>query len=550
MDQNSWKTFRYQSYCQSSIFMVNQILPDIDAYHSAIVRIATVRDRDANGPPTLVFTSIELVAASRPEPESTPLEHRDLPQVYRVGAAGLDLAFRRVAMGAVEAVAWYRSLGHAPTLPLPRRHADRGRYDGKPMRTAALNDEPTWPSLSTPLADPSLFGSADDFYPTPFIGAGAEPARVHRQLAPLIPLTERLMDDAGTKIWLRRRIHFDVARHNELLGGAVLIVPDPDVRAVRTSMARDVEGREYFVGEVLARRGRKLDGLTLTLFEERFGAMHLFKTFAVGDALMIIQATDQLEHTGHALSHVTRGLVDQQKALPYLRTINFELGTVNRRVRVETQDSRRKGARATNHTVDETTRVSKRAVGIESGAPIPRDAVSRFYSSSERRRTERLARQQDLQWFDTRDAALCFIRERIGRARETILIVDPYADGKDLFDFGHFVTRRDIGLHLLTSRLPFANDDVMRDGFAKALRSFAERDMPTPEIKLLRGGKRPAVHDRFLVIDGDVWLTGNSLNAIGERASVMLKLPDPESVHARLEHLFDEAEPLRPVQGG
>ena len=521
-----------------------------ESYHSAIVRIATVRDRDADGPSTLVFASIELVTASRPEPDSMPLNGRGMPQVYRVGTAGFDLAFRRVAMGAAEAVDWYRSLGYRPTLPLPRRKGDRGRYDGTPMRTAALSDEPAWPSLTTPLADPSLFGSADDFYPTPFIGAGAYPARVHRQLAPLLPIMERVVDDADARTWLRRRVHFDVARHDELVGGAVLVVPDPDVRAVRTFMARDADGREHLVGEVLARRGRKLDGLTLTLFEERFGAMHLFESSAVVDTLMIVPATDELEHTGHTLSHVTRGLVDQQKALPYLRTIGLNMGMVGRRVRVETQDSRRKGAQTTVHTVDETTRESKSIIDLEPDAPAPRDAISRFYTSSERRRAERLARQQDLQWFDTRDAALRFIRERIGRASDTVLIVDPYADGKDLFDFGHFVTRRNVGMRVLTSRLPFENDAIMRAGFAEALRSFAERGVPTPEIRLLRGGKRPAVHDRFLVIDADVWLTGNSLNAIGERASVMLKLPDPGSIRVRLENLFEEAQPFRPQGSG
>lgn len=530
--------------------MTHFVFQDIEAYHSAIVRIATARDCGSTGPSTLVFASIELITVSRPEPDGTPLNDRGLPQIYRAGPAGLDLAFRRVAMGAAEAVAWYRSLGHEPTLPLPRRQADRGRFDGTPMRTGALHDEPAWPSLSTPLADPSLFGSADDFYPTPFIGAGAHPARVHRQLAPLIPLMGRVVDDAGARAWLRRRIHFDVARHDELVGGAVLVVPDPDVREVSTFMARDADGREHLVGEVLARRGRKLGGLTLTLYEERFGAMHLFENFAVGGALMIVPATDQLEHTGHALSHVTRGLVEQQKALPYLRTIGLNMGTIGRRVRVQTQDSRRKGAATTVHTIDETTRETKSVIGLEPDAQAPRDAVSRFYASSERRRTERLARRQDMQWFDTRDVALRFIRERIGQASETVLIVDPYADGKDLFDFGHFVTRQDIKLRVLTSRLPFESDAVMRVGFAEALRSMAERGMPTPEIKLLRGGKRPAVHDRFLVIDGDVWLTGNSLNAIGERASVMLKLPDPGGVRARLERLFDEAQLFRLEEGG
>ena len=242
-----------------------------------------------------------------------------------------------------------------------------------------------------PLADPSLFGSGDDLYPTPFIGAGAHPARVHRMLAPLAPLMERVVDDVGVRIWLQRRIHFDVARHDELVGGAVLVVPDPDVRVVHASMARDADDREHLVGEVLPRRGRTLEGLTLTLFEERFGAMHLFKTFAVGDALMIVPATDQLEHTGHTLSHVTRGLVDQQKALPYLRTIGLNVGVIGRRVRVETQDSRRKGAATTIHEVDETTRDNDSVIGLEPNVPGPQNVVSRFYASSSRAPPRRAA---------------------------------------------------------------------------------------------------------------------------------------------------------------
>jgi len=128
-------------------------------------------------------------------------------------------------------------------------------------------DEPTWPAFSKPLADPSLFGSADDLYPTPFVGSGAHPFRVHRQFADLTPLMARVMADQASKTWLQRRIHFDIGRHDELLGGAVLIVPDPDVRVISTFMARDENDHEYLVGEVRSRRSRSLRGLTLTLFE-------------------------------------------------------------------------------------------------------------------------------------------------------------------------------------------------------------------------------------------------------------------------------------------
>lgn len=172
-------------------------MPDLDAYHSAIVRVATVRSHSDAKHANLVFASIELVTASRPVPDSMPVDERGVPQVYRARKSGIDLAFRRVAMDAVSAVAWYRSLAEDPTLPIPRRDADRGQYDGTTISTVALTDEPAWPALSTPLADPSMFGSADDFYPTPFIGPGAHPARVRRQLAIQTPLHDRVIGDAA-----------------------------------------------------------------------------------------------------------------------------------------------------------------------------------------------------------------------------------------------------------------------------------------------------------------------------------------------------------------
>lgn len=88
----------------------------------------------------------------------------------------------------------------------------------------------------------------------------------------------------------------------------------------------------------------------------------------------------------------------------------------------------------------------------------------------------------------------------------------------------------------------------MRASLKEAILSFAERGVPLPEVRILRGAKSPPLHDRFLVIEGDVWLSGNSLNNIGERASVILKLPDPSSVLERLERLFEQAQPA-PIEG-
>ena len=113
-------------------------LLDHDAYHSAIVRIATVREQSTTEPPQLLFASVELITSSRPVPDTMQVNAKGVPQVLHVGETKLDLAFRRVAMDAEDAVNWYRSLASNPTLPIPRSTADVGKHDGKPIQTFAL----------------------------------------------------------------------------------------------------------------------------------------------------------------------------------------------------------------------------------------------------------------------------------------------------------------------------------------------------------------------------------------------------------------------------
>ena len=64
-----------------------------------------------------------------------------------------------------------------------------------------------------------------------------------------------------------------------------------------------------------------------------------------------------------------------------------------------------------------------------------------------------------------------------------------------------------------------------------------------PAIRILTGDP-PPVHDRFLVVDGEVWFSGNSLNALGERAGVIVRLPDPTPVVARIEAFWRNSPSL------
>jgi hypothetical protein len=124
--------------------------------------------------------------------------------------------------------------------------------------------------------------------------------------------------------------------------------------------------------------------------------------------------------------------------------------------------------------------------------------------------------------------------------------------------------RIDVALVVLTSRLAFegegatqseaeeeargdSRDAPMREAaatkrgaeerrladFAASLASFNRRGIKNVSAFVL-SGKIPPLHDRFLVVDGAVWFLGNSLNALGDRASLILQVPDSEPIAKRL----------------
>ena len=48
----------------------------------------------------------------------------------------------------------------------------------------------------------------------------------------------------------------------------------------------------------------------------------------------------------------------------------------------------------------------------------------------------------------------------------------------------------------------------------------------------------------FLVVDGEVWLSGNSFSTLGERAGMIVRLLDPEPVVGPLEEFWDDGRVL------
>jgi hypothetical protein len=514
-----------------------------DRYESAIVRLATCRAvNEKSQPPLLVFASLEFVHSDRPYPDSTPLDDGIPPHTHSGGSSGLRVYFRRVAMRASDALHWYRGASRGNlTVPIPSDPADRGRFDGTPLRSPALIEEPPWPRLAFPISDESIFGGSQITYPTPFLGPGSMPARIHRLMPAADPDLDSLSRDLIACDWLAPRVHFRIDDYRELLGGIVLIAPDPQVGKVKQFFTRDASKKERLVTQVEARAKQNLEELGLTIFEQRFGAISTFRQVAVpADGCVVTEPPAEIRASGYMLGHPTRGLIDFQPPTPFIRTVGLTTETSTRRVKLQTREGRAKDAEVKEHEIGEQTLVTNSLIG-ETAPPL--DAYTRFWESVELRQTGGQARKSDQRWIDDPATARAFLRGLIGSARREVFVADCFFNGQELAGYLHFVRRLSVQIRILTSREAFGRVPDGRAALQEMLDSlatFQARGIADIRVRVMRnkdGG--PILHDRFLAVDGAVWFSGNSLNAIGQRESIIIKLPDPRPVIERLNVIFE-----------
>lgn len=545
--------------------MKSQLQPEfLVPFKWAVLRVATyVASQTVQ--PRLLFGSVSLLAPGRPRPksgqgfDSLKVDHGRQGKIF----------FRRTILTAEDAVKWYRSASEAFQTPAPSDNQEIDvKLDGRPIIASNFFDDPAWPFLGVSSGSDLLSNLGGPGDPAPFVGSGSESARIHRRFGDNTRF-QAVIEDPDTISFLKRRLHVDFADYTEYLGSLVLVIPNPILRRIDSFIAPGIDEKaENLVIRLIPRSGQSMEGLSLTLLERRSSLLSRFETVSVPkDGFIVLPQHLPVQSSGYVVTHPEQGVLVYQPPVPFIRSVNFSLGIVGRKVKVETPKTDSSHSTSARYVVPEISH----EIPIVVGENVISD-LSRVFEAEARRERRAQAKRYDQTWFDdgNRDAAIQFIRSRISRARAYVLIADPYFGARQIFQFLHAVPRVDVEFTILTSHLAFeassahennpqtSDDDVSAESasfstidstslrnsitdkrcaaFSQSMATFKERGMKNASAMVLTG-KKPPLHDRFLVIDGSVWFLGNSLNALGQRASLILQVPDGESVLNRLRQM-------------
>ena len=497
-------------------------------YSQAVIHLAWFRDDHVRH---LLFGLVELRPSEFPDALGSP------EYTHRATSKGSKyLYYRRFVVRAKDAIEWYKSAadGRPVTLPCDPNGTTLG--DSAPLSTGEFVQEPCWPQAIT----------SNDLPFAPDWMVSARSHSLFRRYS--VPAdVKKIIESGRNRGQLEEWLNFDIVdTYREYQGAVCIVAPNPVFRSVYRSHldASDTDMAETVAYKVITRQGQDSKRLRLEITNERIRGRLSPEVHEFGhDPIKVSRFPTRIFKEGLSITHPVFGLLYWSKPSPLVRSIRTSIGMIRRRKTVEVPAGGRRRP-IERYQVDEVGETVESTIGEKTHNPM-----SRIVEAEGRRTRRQTAKAYDQEWFyQAPQEATQFVRARIGSARDAVFIVDPYFAGRELLAFGHATSRSGVHIRILSSTRGLKNSDLGETAL-EAGSNLQKIETTTfdgysrkPEIRIL--GDSPPVHDRFLVIDGSVWFSGNSLNRIGERAGMIVKLPDPEPVVERLESFWLQARPL------
>ena len=503
---------------------------DFGAYGQAVIHLAWYRnDKSCH----LLFGMVELRPTELPHAlgcsmKSFRFNRKDRKHVH----------YERFAVSVSHAIGWYEGLV-AGRLVFPDDTEDAASGEEISLHGGPFVQEPSWPEYVT--SNELVF--APDWM---------HGSRVHF-LFPIEVLSlevAEVLADEKIRGKLEEWLNFDIASaYRDYQGSMCLVAPNPLFRAIDKSHREQPRPgvAESVAYKIVARAGQRLNGLRLEVVNERLRGRMAPMVYEFDDeAITEFNFPAEIYKEGQFVTHPDHGLLSWHEPLPLLRTMRVGMEVHRRKKNVRVPASGRKWPEY-QFDVEEVENAGEVIVG---DAIDDAGVISRLTEAENRRSRRRTVEDHDQKWFFGAPAdAAQYVRNKIGGARRSILIVDPYFSTVGLMAFGHATRRPDVNLRILTSAQGLKESEqdqpTLNAGsiLQRALNETFDNMSAKPEIRVL-SGKSSSVHDRFLVINDNVWLSGNSLSTLGEKAGMIVRLLDPEAVIGRLEAFWRKSRVL------
>ncbi|MEW4329179.1 VPA1262 family N-terminal domain-containing protein [Rossellomorea marisflavi] len=324
-------------------------------------------------------------------------------------------------------------------------------------------------------------------------------------------------------------LDIDLLKFSEFVGSFLLCFPNPILRKIEEHLSKH---EDQIIVEMFERKGKSIVGGWIELSDERPNAKGFTIVKQIDSPRLLINIPCS-PHRLRTRVFSARGEIIEDNAAHFIKSINTNLALMGTKRQVNIRDS--KSNKIETYEIDVLS--NAHPIFKEKDKQTPEQLLK---NCDERRALDALEQNRIFMYFpgnkESVIRAKSVVRELLGNVKERCIICDPYLSGDDVIQYALFVRYSNIPVRLISS-IHFLREKINRDDalsklnaerMTKVITSLSEQDS-TLNIKCraLLGKDKSPLHDRFLVIDEQVYLLGSSLNEFGSRATTLFRAPDP-----------------------
>lgn len=503
-----------------------------------VIRLVTLSTgrRDVS---KLLFTTITELTPGRPLPTAMMNVDR-----YKINNNS-TLFFRRTIVLKNDAIKWFLKLEENSFTPMPTREQDRIEGDGIPIKVSQLENDQPWPAFGLPIFDNTFSSPTNSEVDlAPFIGSVS--GRINRRFGSRSGF-DSFLKDKKAQYFVARRMHVNLYDFQEYLGSAVYVSPNPIVQDTHCFMVpSDDENDERIVYRFIPRLEQNFNKVRITTFDKEAGLLTSFKSHPVPkNGILVVNKGVCMGEYGFVVTHEDLGVIDYQRPTSFIRQMRTSIRvkkSESRTIKVALNDS------ASSPTIEYTASTESRNFSDNTLGHVNRND-SNIRVNLEDRKRKKLAQAEEYGqcWFTSgsRVEAAKFIQNILRSANYRVIIADPYLGTLQVGQFLYAINPRKVKLQLLTTKLAFESGCQSKvdqlNFFNEKINELSKHQKLNIDVKIISS---LSLHDRFLVIDDEVWFMGSSLNSIGDKGSMLMKLTNPTPMIELLEDFSRQAKSL------
>ena len=452
---------------------------------------------------------------------------------------GCRLYYIRIKKTIRDALEWYKSCRTNVFITMDWDKDKAGK--SKVIHCGEMLEMPQWPNF--------VLSNINSDQRAPFIAEEWGTARIHH-LFPKIhkEYLVNFINHANTGKWINERLLWDINQFEELIGSLHLVLPNPLYRSMSQRLIPGANGEVDRVKvHFTPRQGKVLSGIEMLSAERLHFGIAGGHITQVNENNFSLQLAGKSEEFASIVRCPERGILEYTSFGSFIRGFNIKMHIANAKKIVTIPDSQESYMVPMFESVDSIISEENDSSELELGRKLGNVRALRNRKDLANRFGQKLFCQNPKE-------AEEFIRELIGKARKRVIIIDPYFSTIELFKFAFAVTSGEVNLQIITSalvlreksRLPVYNEK--KTSTPEKGEEFFEQIRSSDKISVgVMTGDQPLIHDRFLIVDDEVWLSGNSLHTLGERASMIIRVPDPEEILDLIEKTISNKDQVKNI---